>query len=503
MKQAPQELLQKIAELEDLKRFKKYNRLSFIDPYPKQKEFFAAGKNAHERLLMAPNQVGKTEAGAMEMAIHLTGLYPDWWEGAVFARPVRCWAVGESGRMVRDTAQEKLFGKSTIEADFGSGWVPKGTLKWRPSLSHGNTGLYDTLQVEHKTNGVVDGVSSISFLTYEQGREKFQGATMDVIWLDEEPPDEVFSECLTRIGERPATGRRGLESGIMYMTFTPFENAGSVVKTYIQSENPDRVKLSMSLEDSLHITKEERKRRWDRYPPHEREARYFGRPGQGSGAVFSILPNAITIDPIEYKDIPLSWRKVWGLDFGIAHPSAAVLIAHDLDTDCIYVLRALRFPDGVLPPMQVAAIKAVAGNTICAWPADGGTRESDGVPLIQKYKECGLRVCPSHATHSDGSVSTEAGILEMQVRMATERFKVFSTEKLWFEEFMSYHRKDALIVKKDDDIMSATRIAVMMRRVAQPGPIGPSMFDSRKWQTSNKEINSDAAISARIDYPLF
>ena len=37
----------------------------------------------------------------------------------------------------------------------------------------------------------------------------------------------------------------------------------------------------------------------------------------------------------------------------------------------------------------------------------------------------------------------------------------------WFEEFRTYHRKDGLIVKLRDDLMSASRIGVMMLRYAR------------------------------------
>ena len=50
--------------------------------YPKLLEFFRAGAKYRERCLMAANRTGKTlGGGGYETACHLTGLYPDWWEG--------------------------------------------------------------------------------------------------------------------------------------------------------------------------------------------------------------------------------------------------------------------------------------------------------------------------------------------------------------------------------------------------------------------------------------
>src|SRR5215472_8762155 len=73
------------------------NKLQYYRPYKKQKEFHDAGKTARERLFMAANRVGKTMCGAAEMAMHLTGLYPEWWDGRRFDKPIRAWAAGVTG----------------------------------------------------------------------------------------------------------------------------------------------------------------------------------------------------------------------------------------------------------------------------------------------------------------------------------------------------------------------------------------------------------------------
>src|SRR5262245_10705883 len=67
------------------------DKLRYYRPYPKQREFHAAGATSRERLLMAGNQLGKTLAGGFEAAMHATGRYPDWWQGKRFDRPVNAW----------------------------------------------------------------------------------------------------------------------------------------------------------------------------------------------------------------------------------------------------------------------------------------------------------------------------------------------------------------------------------------------------------------------------
>jgi hypothetical protein len=78
-----------------------------------------------------------------------------------------------------------------------------------------------------------------------------------------------------------------------------------------------------------------------------------------------------------------------------------------------------------------------------------------------------LKMLDTHATFADGSNSTEAGIMEMQDRMTSGRFKVAAHLTQWFDEFRSYHRKDGQLVKIKDDLLSATRIAVMAKRFAK------------------------------------
>jgi terminase large subunit-like protein len=66
-----------------------------------------------------------------------------------------------------------------------------------------------------------------------------------------------------------------------------------------------------------------------------------------------------------------------------------------------------------------------------------------------------------------GSVSVEAGLMEMLDRMQTGRWKVFEQHHDWFDEFRLYHRKDGKVVKEYDDLLCASRYALMMLRFAR------------------------------------
>jgi hypothetical protein len=75
----------------------------------------------------------------------------------------------------------------------------------------------------------------------------------------------------------------------------------------------------------------------------------------------------------------------------------------------------------------------------------------------------------SHFNNPDGGNAVEPGIMDMLTRMQSGRLKVFDHLGDWFAELRMYHRKDGKIVKERDDIMSATRYAVMSLRYASVG----------------------------------
>jgi phage terminase large subunit-like protein len=469
--QAVADLLETLEAIKDRQRFR---RMDFFKPYVKQKLHLFASASFNERLLIAGNQNGKTITGAYEAALHATGEYPDDWEGRRFDHPTKGWAIGETGVLTRDVSQKYLCGEPGVELDLGTGMLPKESIL-DVSLARGVTDAYDTVQVQHKTNGVKDGISVIRFKSYEQGRTKMQGDTLDWAWCDEEPPLDIYSEINTRL--MAGDGGKG---GIGWITFTPLKGRSDVVLRFMDEPSLDRTVTTMTIEDALHISPEDRAKRIAAMPAHEREARAHGVPMLGSGRIFQVSEDLIREEPLEY--IPPHWVKLWGIDFGIGHPFAGVLILWDKDNDVIHVHSTVRMADG-LPINHAAAMKPIGAYVRVAWPQDGTAREKGtGETIASAYKKfpCNLKMLPDHATWEDGGVSTEAGILEMQSRMTTGRLKVAAQLSDWFGEFREYHRKDGMIVKVRDDLMSATRIAIMAKRHASVVQLGPERAGSSR-----------------------
>jgi phage terminase large subunit-like protein len=396
---------------------------------------------------MAGNQLGKTIAGGFEAAIHATGLYPEWWTGKRFDKPTIGWAAGVTGETVRDSVQRVLMGRP---GEFGTGSIPFASIVGH-STSRGIADLLDTIEVQHKSGGV----SRIGLKSYEKGREKWQAETLDWVWFDEEPPADIYTEGVTRTN---AT------KGIVWMTFTPLKGMSEVVKRFVLDKSPDRHVTQMTIEDAEHYTPEERARIIAGYPEHEREARAKGIPVLGSGRVFPVTEESIK-EP--QPSIPKHWPRIVGLDIGWDHPTAAVWMAWDRDADIVHLTDCYRVKEQT-PVVHAAAIKARGDWIPVAWPHDGLQHDKgSGVQIAEQYKAQGVCMLPEKATFSDGSNGVEAGVTEMLDRMKTGRFKVAEHLNEWWEEFRLYHRKDGQIVKEGDDLMAATRYALMMLRFAK------------------------------------
>jgi phage terminase large subunit-like protein len=421
------------------------NRLEYYAPYPKQSEFHAA--KARERLLMAGNQLGKTLAGGFEAAMHATGRYPSWWQGRRFDRPTAGWACGVTGEVLRDTVQKVLVGRSGA---IGTGAVPKDAIV-ELVTARGIADLLDTIKVSH----VSGGTSIIGLKSYLSGREKFQGETLDYVWLDEEPPSDIYTEALTRTN---------IGGGPVWLTFTPLLGVSEVVRRFLHERSDDRSVITMTIDDA-HYSAEDKKRIIASYPAHELEARTRGIPILGSGRIFPIEESRIAI---EHRDIPPHWPRIGGMDFGWTHPFAAVELAWDRDTDTVYVTKAHRLKEAT-PVVHAGAVRGWGKELRWAWPRDGRreTLEGAGIALAEQYKEQGLNMLHEHAQFEDGSVSVEAGLMKMLTMMQAGRFKVFRHLNDWFEEFRLFHRKDGKVFKEGDDLMAATRYGVMMLRHAQ------------------------------------
>lgn len=439
-------------------------RLEEYRPYPKQLEFHAAGKTYRERLLMAGNQLGKTLAGGAEYAYHATQRYPSWWEGRVFEKTTVGWVAGVTGELTRDGPQRILLGRA---GQIGTGMIPKDAIvdwhyKARPVHA------MDSVVIRVGGGGDIQQAHAlIQFKSYDQGREKFQSETLDLIWFDEEPDADIYSEGLTRTN---TTG------GLAWLTFTPLKGMSEVVGRFLLEESGDRHVTQMTIDDAGHYSEEQKALVIAGYRAHERAARANGVPVMGSGLIFPVDEAIVKIKPIQ---ISKHWPRLCGLDFGYTHPTAAIWLAWDREADVIYLYDAYRVKEQLVP-VHAAALQARGKWIPVAWPHDGENDTAVGPQLAKQYRDAGCNMLPERAhylVHNDGedtpksTVSVEAGLQDMLTRLQTGRLRVFGHLHDWFEEFRLYHRDEGKVVKLRDDLMCATRYGIMMLRHAITEPV--------------------------------
>lgn len=463
--------------LEELQRRQRMRMLQTMFPdtgplrrelYPKHLEFFRSlapkafgtppGEKteiarASERIFMAGNRVGKTMAAGTEVAYHLTGQYPDWWDGHRNDKAVRWLASGDTHETTRDIIQLKMLGATTDrKEDYGTGLIPGESIVDVVPRPHVK-GAAEKILVKH----VSGGVSELWMRSYVQGREIFQGFELDGFWADEECPQDVYEEAMVRLMTR---------NGLSILTFTPLNGLTKLVQeltkpaeSYTDEDDPDGLKrmaasdrliVQCGWEDVPHLSAKAKAKLLAKLMPHQRDARTKGIPALGSGAIYPVPETDIVIPDIP---IPDHWPRSYGFDVGW-NRTAAIWGALDRDTDVLY-LYSEHYRGQAEPSIHTTAIKA-RGDWIhgAIDPASRGRSQKDGEQLLQSYTDLGLHIAPA-----DNGV--ESGLYDVWERLSTGRLKVFKSCRNWVDEYRIYRRDEkGQIVKQSDHLMDATRYLV-------------------------------------------
>lgn len=438
---------------------KKYNLLDHVypdvglysrDKYPVSTEFFRRGKSHRIRAFIAANRSGKSFTGATELTYHATGKYPTWWEGKVFKKPINAWVVCESGQLWRDSLQQLLLG---APGDIGSGLISKEDIIDTRSMP-GVPGAIGQIIIKHKSGGN----SYIVVKTYEMGREQFQAAKINVVLFDEEPPEEIFSEALTR------TMGAASDPGIVMLLFTPLKGLSNVILKFlpngilpaggIHPDNPQKWVCQLAWENVPHLTEEDKQMMLAEYHPNERDARAKGIPALGSGRIYPLLEDDVVVKPFA---IPDYFPRAFGLDFGW-NSTAALWGAQDPVTNILYLYA--EYKQGKLADYQhVFSIKERGDWISGAADPSGGGRRDDGRMRIDYYRGLGLNLHP-------GYNSLVTGIGQVYTMLDSGSLKVFSNLEKFLSEFRVY-RYDTKDSNKparnqDDHLLDCLRYLISM-----------------------------------------
>ncbi|MDE7379528.1 MAG: terminase family protein, partial [Clostridia bacterium] len=427
----------------DCRALEEYN--SGRKKHKKQLAFHKCKKR--NRWVFGGNRSGKTECGAVECIWLLRGIHPY----RKNRKDVFGWAVSLSQQVKRDVAQSKILK-----------YLPKSWIADITMLSGRKdapaSGIIDQIKIKN----VFGGISTLGFKSCDQGREKCQGSSLDFVWLDEEPPKDVYEECVMRVMDR---------RGDIFGTMTPLKG-----ETFIYNEiylnrnnNPEVWHEFMSWEDNPYLCKREIKLLTGSMDAAALDTRKYGKFTQGAGLVYPEFDRAVHVMPP--FPVPAEWQDNISIDPGLNNPLSAHWYATDWDGN-VYVV-AEHFAAGMDVDGHVARIKEISRKL--GWKTDSKGRLyalidsaanqrtlASVKSVAELFGEKGILV------NTKVNKDVFAGICRVKEYLKQGNGKpniyVFDTCVNMIAEFNGYHWADGdSPVKRDDHCMDELRYYIMNR----------------------------------------
>lgn len=290
-------------------KLKNYNSGEIV--HKKQVAFHKCNKK--NRWVFGGNRSGKTECGAVETVWLARGIHP-YRENK---KNVSIWVVSLSTQVQRDVAQQKIL------SYLNKNWIREIVMLSGRKDSLEN-GVIDYITVKN----VFGGESKIGFKSCDQGREKFQGTSLDYVWFDEEPPHDIYKECRMRVLDK---------CGEIYGTMTPLKGLTWVYNEIYLNENQDDEIWCEFMEwaDNPYLNPKEIKSLSASLSASELEARRYGKFMTNGGMVYSEFDESVNV--IEPFNVPTCWYDNISIDPGLNNPLSAHWYAVDYDNN-IYVI---------------------------------------------------------------------------------------------------------------------------------------------------------------------
>ncbi len=486
-----------VGAIEVLHKEQKYNSylMEFLqNAYSWQKEAMNLSKDNRVIGLICGNQCGKTETSMAVVAMHLTGLYPSYYTGRRFAKAPLICIAGENANHNRMSLQKKLFGTDNrqLKNEMGSGMIPLDLII-EDSVAGDRGTSVKTCKVKH-TSGEY---SSLEFRAYSDGREAIQGFSADMIVIDEQPPEDFWSEALVRT---TAT------SGLVMCSFTPLKGFDGLVSTLWNLPEdteslPLRVKkdkpwamVNAGWMDCPHISQEQIDNLAVGLNDSQLQARKYGTPYLGEGRVFPVEVSKTT-----YENMDLSVRKDWkhliSVDFGFTRdPMALLFSAWDEENDVIYIIKEWKGNVNTVEELA-SQIWALHRDTPVAWPRDGNATMGGfkgGDTVAGKLMDLNVNLLPKAFTNPrglDGKKNNhiEPGIVEINSRIMEGRLKINEKCKELLSEMDKYaYEKGKIKPKQEDHLIDSLRYNVMTQIQEFGEPLdGNAWLES--WSVDNDE----------------
>jgi phage terminase large subunit-like protein len=292
--------------------------IKYFEPWSEQREAIEKFTSEVKLFgLLGGNRSGKTILGAFVAVAWALGKdyfkdEPSWqWvkDLPIPNRPCNIWVVGLGFDLLRDVIwYEKLR--------HGKNHPP-----FLPSDSSIRKISDGDFQVFFSNGSVITGKSA------DAGREKFQGASVDLVWIDEECEADVFDECYQRTVDC---------GGRILLTLTPLTDINSGVRVpwvfdlyedFLAGQK-DLAFCQLSTINSPFINADEKQRQIDKWKGHPEEgARLYGQFVRRSGLVYPEWSRAVHVIPS--FTFPKHWQRVVSIDPAATGTTAALWIAID------------------------------------------------------------------------------------------------------------------------------------------------------------------------------
>ncbi|MCH5164327.1 MAG: terminase family protein [Clostridiales bacterium] len=301
------EIIARIKRLDKaLSSYRSKNKLEYYNKdvvHQKQMAFHRCLKR--NRWVFGGNRSGKTECGAVETVWMARGNHPYRQN-----RPnTEGWVVSVSRDVQRDVAQRKIL--QYLNPD----WIADVVMVSGKS-SNPEGGVIDYISVKN----VFGGLSRITFKSCEMGREKFQGTSLDYVWFDEEPSEDIYDECLMRVIDK---------KGEVFGTMTPLKGLTFIYdRIYLNSGNSDDVwHIFMEWADNPYLDKGEVARLSAVMSKDLLDKRRYGHFTADTGPVYPEFDESVNV--IEPFDVPREWQDKLSIDPGLNNPLCCLWFAVD------------------------------------------------------------------------------------------------------------------------------------------------------------------------------
>lgn len=313
-----------------------------------QKQMLFHKCQKRNRWVFGGNRTGKTECGAVESVWMARGTHP-FRENR---KDVFGWVVSLTQQVQRDVAQAKIlkYLPERYICDVVMREGKKGAAEY---------GVIDYILVKN----VFGGISKIGFKSCDQGRERFQGTSLDFVWFDEEPPKDIYDECRMRVFDK---------CGDVFGTMTPLKGLTWVYdEIELNEKNDPQVWCEyMEWSDNPYLDKEEIKAMTSSVSEQDQLSRRYGKFTVGEGLVYPEFDQSVhVIDPF---DVPKEWQTNISIDPGLTNPTSCHFYAVDFDGN-IYVV-AEHFEAGQSVDYHVKKIFEIADEI--GWKRDAKGRLS-------------------------------------------------------------------------------------------------------------------------------